>query len=164
MPPQVDDSPEGEGVPEAATDEPHEVEAFQEERTAADRERDYPREDRPRERDRGGRGDRGGRDRGYDRGGGRDRDRDRDRGRGYERDRNVYRILRSQIDRIRHSLESVVRDLDRVLGTIQEAERERQLTEQELDSLHEQIDQLQRGGGRGGYDRGHRRHDEERRD
>jgi hypothetical protein len=37
------------------------------------------------------------------------------------------------------------------------------LTEQELDSLHEQIDQLQRGGGgRGGYDRGHRRHDDDR--
>jgi hypothetical protein len=37
------------------------------------------------------------------------------------------------------------------------------LTEQEMDSLREQIDNLQRGGGRG-YDRGHRRHEEERRD
>ena len=152
--------PEGEGVPEASTmGEPHEVEEFHEERAEADREpEDYPRErprpieparPRPQGRDYDRR-ERGGRDRGGDRGGRRD-----DR---YERERSLFRVLRGQVDRIRHTLESVVRDLERVTTTLSQAEQDQHLTEQELETLREQIEQLQRGGGRG-HDRG-RRHDD----
>ena len=73
---------------------------------------------------------------------------------------NRLPLLRRAVDSV---LAQTWRDLELVVSTLQQAEHERQLTEQELDSLHEQIDQLQRGGGgRSGYDRGHRRHDDDR--
>jgi hypothetical protein len=168
--------PEGEGSPEAATEEFPESE-----REGVEREPIREREREP-ERDRGparGREPYRGRERGGERGGERDRGgRERERGgRGGEErfgERNIYRVLRGQVDRIRHSLESVLRDLERVVQTLQQAEHDHQLTQQEIDSLHEQLDQLQRGGGGGGgrggggggggYDRGggdrHRRHDD----
>ncbi len=48
--------------------------------------------------------------------------------------------------------------MERVVQTLQQAEHDHQLTEQEMDKLREQLDDLQRGGGRG-YDR-QRRHDD----
>jgi hypothetical protein len=75
-----------------------------------------------------------------------------------ERERPVYRTIRGQIDRVRHSLESVLRDLERVVQMLQQAEHEHSLGEAEIEKLREQVEDLQRGGGRS-YDR-HRRHDD----
>ena len=143
---------EDEGAPEAVGDDRPETDEFVEERTEAvrpperpyDRERDRGRArppERPREfPDRRDRGDRRGPDR---------------RGDQFDRERSPYRALRAQVDRIRHTLEGVLRDMERVLQTLAQAEQDHNLTEQELEALRKQIDDVQRGGGHrgGGYDR-----------